>query len=214
MRTLLSLVALAGATAACTPVVQQTAPQPIAMILAPPAEASWRDSAAPEDIALIDDLAATWTRAVNGVPRQARALIATESALLDQGAALVHPQLSPGSYTCRAIRLDARGARAFPPQFCFIMGEADGRLSFNKQTGTDLPNGWLFTDSTKRYVFLGAQQRRAGENNIGYRENRDADRVGVVERIGPFRWRVVMPRRDGSFWVYELTPVPAERQPG
>jgi hypothetical protein len=214
MRTLLSLLALAGATAACAPVLRPVPPQPIAMILAPPAEASWRDSATPEDVVLIDGLAAAWTRAVAAAGRRARPMIAAERALLKPAGALDHPQLSPGSYTCRAVRLDTTGARAFPPQFCFIMGEKDGRLSFNKQTGSDLPNGWLFADSATRYVFLGAQQRRAGENSLGYRTDRSADRVGVIERIAPFRWRLVMPRRDGSFWVYELTPVPAEQQPG
>ena len=211
MRTMLSLITL-GVTAACAPTIVAP-PQAIPMIVRPPAEATWRDSAEPEDVALIDSLSSIWTRTLSAARLRGRAVIATEGVLLSPDGVLDHPQLSPGSYTCRAVRLDSVSARAFPPQFCFVMGEADGRLSFNKQTGSDLPNGWLFPDGGTRYVFLGAQQRRPGENSLGYRTDRPADRVGTIERIGPFRWRLAMPRRDGSFWVYELTPVPAERQP-
>jgi hypothetical protein len=132
--------------------------------------------------------------------------------LLQPGAALDHPALSPGSYMCRAVRVERARLRSFPSQFCFVRGEAGGRLSFNKQTGTDLPNGWLYADGDTRSVFLGAQQRRAGENSLGYGTDRAADRVGVIERIGPFRWRLVMPRPN-ELWIYELTPVPAEQQP-
>jgi hypothetical protein len=209
MRTL--ALVLAGVLGGC---VAPPAPRAIAIVEPPPIERTWRDSASDEDAALIDALDTAWTRALAASARRGRAVIATEGALLDRSTALGHHELSPGSYTCRAVRLDASGARAFPEQFCFVKGEPDGRLSFNKQTGSDLPNGWLFLDGDRRYIFLGAQQRRAGENNLGYGVDRTADRVGVIERIGPFRWRLAMPRRDGSFWVYELTPVPAERQPG
>lgn len=213
MRTLLSLIALAGAAAACAPVTRSR-PTATVVVEPPPVEATWRANAAPEDVILLEGLPATWTRAIEAAQRRGRSVIANEGALLVPGGALDHPELSPGSYTCRAVRLDGSGARAFPSQFCFVKGETDGRLSFNKQTGSDLPNGWLFTDGAPRYVFLGAQQRRAGENSLGYRTDRAADRVGVIERFGPFRWRLAMPRRDGSFWIYELTPVPAEQQPG
>jgi len=38
--------------------------------------------------------------------------------------------------------------------------------------------------------------------------------VGVIERIGPFRWRLVLPWRGErpGLDIYELTPVPLEQQ--
>ena len=113
------------------------------------------------------------------------------------------------------MQVAAGRARAFPEQFCFVGGEADGRLSFNKQTGSDLPNGWLYPDEKDRYIFLGAQQRKPGDNSIPYGAERSRDLAGVIERVGPFRWRLVMPRTTPrALWVYELTPVPAAQQPG
>ena len=113
------------------------------------------------------------------------------------------------------MRIERGRARGFPSQFCFVGGEADGRLSFNKQTGSDLPNGWLYADDSDRYIFLGAQQHKPGENSLAYGTDRARDIAGVVERVGPFKWRLVVPKTNAkSLWVYELTPVPTAQQPG
>lgn len=203
-------LALIGALAACAPV---HGPRPTAIIEKPPTGESWREAAAVEDATTIDGFAARWTRALAVPPRARRAVVA-EGALLDPAATLDHPALSPGSYNCRVVRIEGGRVTGFPQQFCFVRGESDGRLSFNKQTGSDLPNGWLYPDGDARYIFLGAQQRRAGENSLAYGSDRARDRIGIVDRIGPFRWRLAMPREGGALWVYELTPVPIERQPG
>jgi hypothetical protein len=104
--------------------------------------------------------------------------------------------------------------RVMPPFFCYIRGESDNLLTFAKQTGTDLPGGWLYPDDDKRYVFLGARQRRSGDTSLAYGADRVRDVIGVAERIGSFRWRLEIrgPARDGLD-VYELTPVPTENQP-
>ena len=103
--------------------------------------------------------------------------------------------------------------RAFPAYFCYVHAEDKG-LSFAKQTGSDLPSGYLYADGDKRYVFLGARQRRPGDVSLGYGVDAGRDVVGVVERVGAFRWRLVVPRDGGdALDVYELTPVPADRQP-
>ncbi len=204
------ILALTGALAACTPASR---PGPRAVVEVPPADQPWRAIAEAEDGAIIDGFAGVWTRATQG-PLRVRNAIAAEGPLLDAGAGLDHPALPPGSYNCRAVRIERGRLTEFPPQFCFVRGESGGRLSFNKQTGSDLPNGWLVPDRGTRYIFLGAQQRRPGDNGMAYGTDRRSDRIGVAERIGPFRWRLAMPRDGGSsLWVYELTPVPVERQP-
>ena len=124
--------------------------------------------------------------------------------------------LPPGSYRCRTVHLRTgkRGAtvRATPPGFCYVSGEEQS-LGFSKQTGADIAAGYFYPDG-KRYVFLGARQRRAGDNSFAYGADRTRDLVGVAERFANFRWRLAVPGpREGDIDVYELTPVPAEQQP-
>jgi hypothetical protein len=174
-----------------------------------PAGEAWRDAAEPADVAAIDALPTLWGEALRGVK------VGAEAELLDPVGALEHPALPPGSYHCRVVRVERGRTQGFPSQFCFVRGESDGRLSFNKQTGSDLPNGWLFADAGPRYVFLGAQQRRPGENSLAYGAERARDIAGVVERVGAFKWRLVVPRTSPrGVWVYELTPVATAQQPG
>lgn len=210
---LLGTCALGG----CATAHSITPSQPV--VAAPqPVETGWRGMIDPEDVATLDALPATWLAGRAKVSPREKAALAAERGLLDATSALDHPALPPGSYNCRVIRMGnaagPRGYRMFPPQFCFVRGETDGKLSFNKQTGSDLPNGWLYPDGDRRYVFLGAQQTPQGEA-IAYGSDRSRDVVGVVERVGPFQWRLVVPRRDpAGLWVYELTPVPNAQQPG
>lgn len=165
----------------------------------------------PEDQARIDALPATWLAAWGKSRQRGRS---TEGALLEPDTALDHPELSPGSYNCRVIRLGRRAGsqrvRRFPTQFCHV-GSADGVLNFTKQTGSELPAGHLYK-AEKRYTFLGARQYGPGDNSLVYGKDRSRDVAGVVERVGPFRWRMVVPMSDQDLDVIELTPVPFERQ--
>jgi hypothetical protein len=178
----------------------------------------WRVVSAAQDAAQIDTLPAIWTRIAARIPPRRAKLIAAEGPLLEADAALELPQLSPGSYSCRVVRIGATAGtaqvRSFPANFCYIALDTEGTLTLTKQTGSDLPAGRLYPAGDKRYVFLGARQSRVGDNSIAYGTTRDRDIVGVVERFGAFRWRMVSPSRDGrSIDVYEMTPVPADRQP-
>lgn len=165
----------------------------------------------PEDQAMIDALPTIWQAAWGKSRERARS---AEGALLEPNAALDHPELSPGSYNCRVIRLGRRAGtrrvRSFPTHFCHV-GAADGTLNFTKQTGSDLPAGHLYK-TEKRYTFVGALQRREGDNSLVYGTDQKRDVAGVVERVGPFRWRMVMPVGEQDLDVIELTPVPVERQ--
>lgn len=178
---------------------------------------TWRDKIEADDLTWIETLPARRTAARALAERRGRPIFATEKALLDDPG-LDHSELPPGSYRCRIVRLGAaagpRGIRVMPPFFCYIRGESDNLLTFAKQTGTDLPGGWLYPDGDKRYVFLGARQRRPGDTSLAYGADRLRDVVGVAERIGSFRWRLEIrcPSRD-CLDVYELTPVPTEDQP-
>lgn len=170
---------------------------------------TWRTTIAPQDRLTLDALPGRLAGFGAKVPARQRQ---AQGPLLDPGTALDHATLPPGAYHCRALRVAKAAIRKGTADFCHVSGEDDG-LGFVKQTGTAPTAGYLYPDGD-RYVFLGAKQRRAGENALAYGADQTADVVGVVERVGNFRWRMaVAGAAPGQFDLYELTPVPADQQP-
>lgn len=216
LRTLSLMALLPLAACAAQPKPQAAA----AVSVAPePPRAAWRGKAVPEDAERIDAIEGTWQAALAEVSRGKRSVLATEGPLVDRTAALDHPALPPGAYKCRLVRVGEGAGRgglvSFPSFFCNIgSGGEQGSLSFSKQTGSDLPAGWLHADGDHRYIFLGAKQAKPGDTSLVYGADRAKDVAGVVERIGPFRWRLTVPSAPAKLDVYELTPVPVEAQPG
>ncbi|MFT3965887.1 MAG: DUF4893 domain-containing protein [Sphingobium sp.] len=182
-------------------------------------EPEWRAVLSAADAKRLDELPALWTEALGAVPPRYRKLVTKEGALLAPDAARDHPAPSPGSYRCRLVKLGPATkkelpVRAFPENFCYIRAEKNNELSFSKQTGSELPGGWLHRDGDRRMVLTGARQRTPGDNSLAYGADPQRDVAGVVERIGPFRWRLVLPWKAAGTGldVYELTPVPADQQ--
>jgi hypothetical protein len=178
---------------------------------------AWKERIEPADAARLDALPARWTAALAAARPRFAATLAKEGALLDPALARRYPALPPGSYRCRAVKLGASGPRqpayrSFPPGFCFVGSEGDAQ-SFTSQTGTERPAGWLYPDGGERMVFLGAfAEGKASAAVYGAAHGRNA--VGVVERIGYFRWRLTLVPPDGSaqLTLYDLSPVPVEGQ--
>lgn len=211
---LIATIALAGCAGK-----HQATPGPAVAVAPAPPQAAWRGIALPEDADAIDTLEATWEAAIAEVPKRGRATLAAEGPLVERAAALDHPALPPGAYKCRLIRVGEGAGRGgvttFPSFFCNVAsGGEDGALSFSKQTGSDLPAGWLHADEADRYVFLGARQAKPGDTSLRYGTDRARDVAGVVQRIGAFRWRLAVPSAPKGVEIYELTPVPPEAQPG
>jgi hypothetical protein len=169
----------------------------------------WTAAVTPPDKARLDTLADTWLRARAGVPRRLAAKLEAEGALVRPDAALDLPSLPPGPYYCRLVRLGGRlGLATFKPDFCIVDGTTH-KLSFTKQSGTSLPGGWLFPDTDKRQVFLGTFRPATSRAAPPYSKDPARDVAGVVERVGPFRWRLVLTRagQGALLDVYELVPV-------
>ncbi|MBB4085188.1 DUF4893 domain-containing protein [Sphingomonas carotinifaciens] len=201
---------LCGALAACGGGRHAPVRPAVTPVVTSQEEPAWRSTISPGDALRLEGLPARWAAAQAGLERRGRATVASEGDLLRGDAALDHAALPPGSYKCRLLVMSGRVVRSFPAFFCYVGSEDGERLSFTKQTGSALPGGWLYPDGTKRYVFMGARQKQAGDGSLGYGEDPERDLFGVVERIGPFRWRLVLPGED--LQVYELTPVPVEQQ--
>jgi hypothetical protein len=170
----------------------------------------WESVATQEDLARINALPARWSSARAAVPKRLAKKLAAEGPLVQPDAALDLPALPPGSYRCRLVRFGGRaGFASFAPDFCYVEGDAKS-LSFTKQTGSTLPGGWLHADTDKRQVFLGTF--RTGSEKIAPPYGRDPARdvAGVIERVAPFRWRLVLthPGKGALLDLYELVPVP------
>lgn len=170
-----------------------------------------------EDATRLDRLADAWRAGLaearaGGFARQ----IDAEGVLLSQDAALPRGALPPGSYHCRLIRLGGGPQRqaftAYPAYFCYV-GVEDQLLAFTKQTGSERPAGYIWGDSDTRSVFLGAMVEGAETAPRAYGQEAARDLVGIVERIGPFRYRLVFPGPQGGAKIDVLELVPAVAEP-
>ncbi|MBY0583445.1 MAG: DUF4893 domain-containing protein [Sphingomonas sp.] len=202
---LLGLLALGGCMA--------HAPKREAVVTvdAPPL-AAWRTIAVPDDQASIDSLATQWDAARSEAARRYPTRLRIEGPLLDPAGAQPLPALPPGTYQCRLVRLGARPAYiAYRPDTCVVDGD-DKAQSLTKQDGTTLPGGWLFSDEgTKRLIFLGTNRTRPQDAAPPYGAMPGHNVVGVVERIGVFRWRLVLAKGggpSGALDVLDLVPLP------
>jgi hypothetical protein len=206
---MLAVAALAGCNG------QQTGvSSPAAVPAATPQATGWQALLAASDRVRVETLPQNWSALAARLPAKVRG---AAGALVAPGGGLDHPALTPGTYRCRAValRAPAAGAATLRPGgtgFCYVGGDGAG-LSFMRQTGQGGAAGYLHADGD-RYVFVGARQRRAGDNSLGYGQQPTRNLVGMAERIGPFRWRLAMVgAAPGAIELFELTPVPADQQP-
>lgn len=170
---------------------------------------TWRAVAADPDQESIDTLPERWDRALAAVPKYLKPKLDAEGPLVKPLAAQTLAMLPVGPYRCRLVRLGARpGYATYAPDICYVDGDAK-RRSFTKQDGENLPGGWLFEDSDSREVFLGATRKNAKAVPPPYGDNPTTDVAGVVERVSPFRWRLVLPKagRGAILDIYELIPL-------
>ena len=140
--------------------------------------------------------------------------VAKEGALLDPDAALGGGPIPNGSSNCRMIKVGAKGQSslayvAYPAFTCRIKPDRELQ-DFAKLTGSQRQVGSIFTGDPLRQVFLGTIV--LGDESRAMRYGRDTERdvAGYVERIGPNRWRLIMPRPhfESQMDVMELVPSP------
>lgn len=212
--TLLLLALTACATGAGSPQPSAAGPTPVVEAHAEVDTAipnDWRTVASPADRERVERVDEAWAAALaTARTRGHRRKVDAEGELLQPAAALPRPAPTPGSYRCRAIKLGgAVGFRAFPPYFCYVEAEGD-LLILDKQTGSERPRGRVWADGDQRLIFLGALELGGERTPPAYGEKPERNVAGVVERVGPFRWRLVMPatRPGASLDVLEMVPAP------
>jgi len=206
-------LALALAAGGCGTLDKKPRPRPSVSVEEQTKADVWKGVATDADEARIERLGLAWQEALADARRFSRDIEA-EGALLRPRAGLARPAPTPGSYNCRLIKLGRVSGRGpafekFKPFFCYVEVE-DDLLTIVKQTGSQRPAGRLWEDDRPdRLIFLGSLALGNEEQPRAYGEDPRRDMAGVFERVGPFRWRLVIPwpQDSSKLHVFELTPV-------
>lgn len=200
------LLAFALACSSCS-VIEQ----PSGMI--PRWTTQWKDVVTADDRERLRDWRSTFIDALKAANKAHSAEVAREGTLLDPDAALARPSLPNGMYNCRVIKLGAKQPGnldyvAYSPFTCRVRAQKElHRL--NKLSGSQRYVGLIFPDDAIRDVFLGTlvlgDERRA----LQYGQDETRDIAGYIERIGPNRWRLIMPKPhfESQLDVMELVPL-------
>lgn len=205
MRALL-LLAAAAACSSCSVIEQPSG-------VIPRWTVAWRDVATTDDKERLRDWRKSFVTALDAARKGGHASdIAREGVLLEPDAALGGEKIPNGRFRCRVIKLGAKSESnlafvAYAPFACVVRAERDlQRLT--KVSGSQRYVGLIFPGDAIRNVFLGTlvlgDERRA----LQYGQDEQRDVAAYVERIGPSRWRLLMPQPhfESRFDVMELVP--------
>jgi hypothetical protein len=176
---------------------------------------AWKEVATADDRQRLADWRTSFVKALDAAKQAGHAAdIAREGALLDPDAALGPPNIANGMYRCRVIKLGTKAESgsglayvSYPPFLCRV--KADRELQrFNKLSGSQRYVGLIFPGDAVRQVFLGTLVLGDETRALQYGQDELRDVAGYVERIGPDRWRLIMPKPhfESQFDVLELVP--------
>ncbi|HEV2596515.1 MAG TPA: DUF4893 domain-containing protein [Sphingomicrobium sp.] len=208
----LAMLAVLGACATKPEVTSGTHPS---VEVGPPLKSeTWKGVATVEDQDRLARLGLAWQEALSDAGKTNAVEIHREGKLLLPRAALPRPDPTPGSYNCRLTKLGkatpkSRPFETFKPFFCYVEVE-DGQLTIVKQTGSQRPAGRFWEDDVPtRLIFLGSLGLGDETSPLAYGDDPKRNMAGVLERIGPFHWRLVIPwpQSTSKLDVVELTPV-------
>ena len=202
------MVAGCGGRAAMPPAMQ-VAPSKVLRGVA----TDWREVATPADRSRLRGWRQSWIDALVQVPGGREASpIAADPALFDPDRALPGAAPPPGTYSCRVFKLGANGTAmravtTYPAIGCAVTAEA-GVPSIRATTGAQRPIGLIFPDGPSRAVFLGTMILGDETSPLVYGQDASRDMAGYIERIGPKRWRLVLPRPrfESILDVVEIVP--------
>jgi hypothetical protein len=201
------LLAFALASAGCS-VIRQ----PAGMIAVWTTD--WRRVATQDDRDRLRDWRATFTAALDAARKAGHgAEIDREGALLDPDAALANGAIPNGTYRCRVIKLGAKQPGNLDyvsyPGFSCLVRPTHRVQRLDKLSGSQRYAGVVFPNDAIREVFLGTLVLGDESRALQYGQDETRDVAGFVERIGPSRWRLIMPKPhfESQLDVMELVPL-------
>lgn len=175
----------------------------------------WKTVASADDqdrLARLDD---AWKQALREANNEFGAQLDALGMLAVQDAALeaLPLQPGPGKYRCRTIKIgtiiDGLKYVAYPWFTCTVELTPGGDLILTKTTGSQRTQGLIYPDpaNPKRLIYVGAQAWGDTETTFpAYGAQPERDQVGVIERIGNGRWRMVVPwpRQESKLDILEI----------
>lgn len=206
MRRLFPSVALAAILAGCaeTPRSSETMPT---------YSAAWRTIATDDDRERLRDWRTAFSKALAAARKSGHAEeIAAEGALLEPDSALGEPAMPDGRYKCRVIKLGAKSEGLLDyiayPAFTCVVGREGALQRLDKVSGSQRHVGILYGNDAMRQVFLGTLALGDETRAMQYGQDETRDVAGYLERVGPERWRLVMPypHFESLTDVLELVP--------
>lgn len=114
----------------------------------------------------------------------------------------ITPKDMIGLRRVRSIQIDARDGIFSYPYFNCRFKKADGKVFFEKTTGSQRKSGYVYQNSPESLVFLGGwsvnddPQTEYGSTNSA---------VGKVYKIGPRKAIMIFPTEEDRVEIYELT---------
>lgn len=205
MRHLLTLFAATLTLGACNLVRQ-----PPAMV--PQKTNDWRAVVTPADRERLRDWRDTFVKAIAAARASGHAVeIDAEGALLMPDAAL-GGAIPDGMYACRIFKVGAKSEGmldfiSYPAFKCKV--DTGQRRHLAKLTGSQRAAGIIFPGGELRDVFLGTLALGDEQRAYAYGVDEMRNVAGYVERIGPARYRLLMPQPhyESQLDVMELVPV-------
>ena len=174
---------------------------------------AWKKVATSDDRQRLADWRASFVAAIAAARKAGHgAEIDREGALLDPDAALGPPAIPNGLYRCRIIKIGAKGEGnlpfvSYPDFYCRVRAERDLQR-FNKFGGSQRYVGLIFPGDAIHQVFLGTLVLGDETRALQYGQDQLRDVAGYFDRIGPQRWRLLLPKPhfESEFDVIELVP--------
>jgi hypothetical protein len=184
--------------------------QPSTAVVQPASD--WRAVATKEDRARLRDWRTAFTSALAAARASGHSAdIAREGSLLDPDSAIGGP-IPDGAYRCRVIKVGAKSEGMLDyvayPYFRCEVRQKGAVQSFAKLNGSQRQVGLVFPNDQLRQVFLGTLMLGDESRAMEYGVDPGRDVAGFVERIGPQRWRLIMPypNFESQIDVMELVP--------
>lgn len=114
----------------------------------------------------------------------------------------ITPKDMIGFRRVRSIQIDARDGIFSYPYFNCRFKKADGKVFFEKTTGSQRKSGYVYQNSPESLVFLGGWSVN-DDPQTGYGSTNSA--VGKVYKIGPRKAIMIFPTEEDRVEIYELT---------
>jgi hypothetical protein len=201
------LLALLATLAACSAI--EPSPQVVASD-----STNWHSVVTSDDRIRLRDWRQSFLDALAEAEKSGHAAdIAREGALLEPDAALADGSIPNGLYRCRTIKLGAKPPGTlsyvtFPPSSRCEIRQEGKRQMFARLTGPQRQIGTIFPSDGLRQVFLGTLVLGDETRAQHYGTDNQRNVAGYIERIGPNRWRMVIPSPsfESRLDIVELVP--------